>query len=190
MGVMPIAPSLIVALVGEPGCGKVAAARHLEERTGFRRVGFTDRINAMLRVGLNLTDLQLDGDAKHTPLDEMGGVTPVHLKQTLGYEWGRVRVHSDVWVNLWKADVLALAGQGIVVDDIRFANEASAVRALGGTVIRIERPGISRPERASDRHARDIACDTTVVNDKGLGDLYRSLERAIDRARRSPAVAA
>lgn len=176
--------ALVVALIGEPGCGKVAAARHLEERTGFRRVGFTDRINAMLKVGLNLTDLQLDGDGKHTPMDDMGGVTPVHLKQTLGYEWGRVRVHSDLWVNLWRADVLALAGQAVVVDDLRFANEASAVRALGGLVIRIERPGVARPERASDRHARDIACDCTVVNDKALGDMFRAVEQAIDRSRR------
>ncbi|HET9574532.1 MAG TPA: hypothetical protein VFP29_12490 [Methyloceanibacter sp.] len=185
------ASALVVALVGEPGCGKVAVARHLQDRTGFRRVGFTDRINAMLRVGLGLTDLQLDGDEKHSPLDEFGGVTPVHLKQTLGYEWGRTRVDSGLWVALWKRDVEALAGQAVVADDLRFANEASAVRTVGGIVIRIERPGISRPDRASDRHARDIACDLTVVNDKGLGELFRAVEQAIDRARRAaPAVAA
>jgi hypothetical protein len=70
------------------------------------------------------------------------GATPRLLMQMIGTEWGRTRIGSDVWVLLWKAAVDRLDPTvPVVVDDCRFPNEAAAVRAAGGTLVAVERPG-------------------------------------------------
>lgn len=94
----------------------------------------------MLRA-LGLGERYVDGDLKETPHDLLGGKTPRQAMQWLGTEWGRFHFGDDFWINIWRAQVReALFGGRVVVDDVRFANEADAVRALGGIVVRIDCP--------------------------------------------------
>jgi hypothetical protein len=90
-------------------------------------------------------------------------LTPRHALQQLGTEWGR-GCYDNVWVDYAlrvAADLLrnvtrysakngALSGgtninervpQGVVISDVRFINEVDAIRAAGGHVWKIERPG-------------------------------------------------
>lgn len=69
-------------------------------------------------------------------------VSTRHLLQTLGTEWGRSCVAPDVWLNLWRCRVSRLGR--VVVDDVRFPNEAELVRSLGGEVWKLTRPGALR----------------------------------------------
>lgn len=63
------------------------------------------------------------------------------LLQWLGTEWGRESISQTLWVDLWKAKVMEVYNENpskiIVCDDVRFDNEADAVRSLGGHVIKI-----------------------------------------------------
>ena len=66
----------------------------------------------------------------------------------------------------------------MIADDVRFANEAAAVRALGGIVVRLERPGIeSWTSHASELFAFEP--DATVVNDGNRAQLGRRLRAAL-----------
>lgn len=61
------------------------------------------------------------------------------LLQWLGTDWGRATVGPNIWVDLWKASMEDVTKAGLIglCDDCRFDNEAEAVRASGGVVIKI-----------------------------------------------------
>lgn len=168
---------LVVGIVGPAGSGKTVVAKRLESH-GFTRMRFAHQIKAMLKVGLGLTDAQLDGDEKMVPLAEFGGCTPRHIMQTLGTDWGRRMVDGDIWTNAWRRAAAKVEGP-LVVDDVRFPNEAVAVRAAGGVLWRVVRPGLAVGEHLSERLLDSIECDRVIVNDVSLTDLIAKADAAL-----------
>lgn len=157
----PLVPSLplpvartIIAFTGVAGSGKSTAAAHLTRHRGFERVRFAGPLKAMM-AALGCTAPEIDGDRKETPCELLGGKTPRHAMQTLGTEWGRDLIASDLWIRAWQAALARVpAGVPVVVDDCRFPNEAAAVIAAGGVIVRIERPGAGTASvHASEQHA-------------------------------------
>jgi hypothetical protein len=66
-----------------------------------------------------------------------------------------------------------------VVDDVRFPNEAALVRALGGKMIRVVRPGCVLTAHASESQILDLAVDTEIQNVGTLDELFAAFHRAI-----------
>ena len=168
----------LIGVVGVAGSGKTLVAKYLIEQHGFVRRRFAEPLKNMLRVGLGLTDAQLEGSEKMAQLPAFGGCTPRHIMQTLGTEWGRRMIHSDIWVNAWKRSLID-AGDLIVVDDVRFPNEASVIQAMGGTLWRVYRPGLVTHDHASERHQQSIVEDFLLNNATSIADLMRSVELLI-----------
>ena len=167
----------LVGLVGAAGAGKSTAASYLVGR-GFERIRFAGPLKAMMRA-LGLTEAEVDGDRKEIPSPLLGGRTPRQAMQWLGTEWGRQLVGETLWLDLWSRahEAAAARGRMVVVDDVRFANEAARVRAAGGLIVRIERAGAGSTSGASHASERlEFEADATIVND---GDLA-ALERAVD----------
>lgn len=138
--------SNVVAFSGRAGSGKSTAAEALIAR-GFVRIKFADILKDMMRAfyssaGLSRDQIEarIEGDLKERPDYLLGNKTPRHAMQTLGTDWGREMIDPELWVTAWKARAMTIlhGGERVVVDDIRFANEARAVRGLGGTVVRLE----------------------------------------------------
>src|SRR4051794_29167915 len=85
----------------------------------------------------------IEGDLKQEPVEALAGATPRHVMQTLGTDWARDMIAPEFWSRAWTSSAkaaLARGAPGIVVEDCRFPNEAEAIRALGGRIIRILRP--------------------------------------------------
>lgn len=70
----------------------------------------------------------------------------------------------SLWIDAWRRGLEKLALESgsdddedltVVVDDVRFPNEVAAIRALGGAIVRVERPG-SGLTGASSSHAGDL----------------------------------
>lgn len=162
---------MIVGITGLMGSGKTTAARRLIDVHGFTRHRMAGPLKAMLHC-LGLDERHTDGDLKEVPCDLLGGQTPRHAMQTLGTEWGRGLISPDLWISAWRA---TLPEGHVVVDDIRFANEADAVRAAGGIVVRIDRPGLSASEHESER--LDFGADHVIANDGPLARLYHEVDR-------------
>jgi hypothetical protein len=81
--------------------------------------------------------------------------------------------------------VLALPpDQRVVISDVRFGNEASAVRARGGTVIRIKR-GIRPPDvvmdHASERESAALRADHILPNTGSLDQFHGRIDRLVYR---------
>lgn len=91
--------------------------------------------------------------------------------QTLGTEWGRECIAPDVWTRLTLAGASLREGRSVVIDDVRFPNEVVAIRALGGIVVRIERPGLVPEDHPSGTAQAAIVADHTLANDGIVGDL-------------------
>lgn len=165
----PLAPALdtprtIVAFTGRAGSGKSTAAARLVKRHGYQRVRFTGPLKAML-AALGCTSEQIDGSEKETPCELLGGKTPRHAMQTLGSEWGRDLIAPDLWIRAWQAALAHVpVGVPVVVDDCRFPNEAAAIRAAGGVIVAIDRPGAegSAAGHVSEQH--DLPRDETLRN--------------------------
>ncbi len=136
----------IIGLMGYGGAGKSTAAEVLVDQFGFRRTKFAGPLKSMMRALYNSAGMprleierRIEGDLKEVPDDLLQGRTPRQAMQWLGTEWGRGFFGDNLWVDLWAAGLDAT--ERYVVDDCRFPNEAAAIRARGGIVVLVDRPG-------------------------------------------------
>lgn len=175
---------MIVGLCGRAGVGKSTAAHALVER-GFEHRPFARPLKAMLETllleaGASWGEtIDAMGRDKELPCRFLAGVTPRRAMQTLGTEWGRA-LDPEFWTKQWAAGLTP--GADAVADDVRFPNEADAIRRLGGIVVRID--GIARrpAPAAMAAHASEtgqFAADMIVVNDGSPPDLAERLAAAL-----------
>jgi hypothetical protein len=170
-------PRLIGLYSPAPGCGKTTVADLLIEH---QRVSFAAPLKRA--VSYMLSELGLDGfryvyTDKEAIIPELG-VSARHMMQTLGTEWGRACIHPDFWVMIARAEAQRILADGgsVVIDDVRFPNEATMIRELGGELWRIDRPGVSYDgDHSSESGLEDIAPDRVIVNDGTLVQLKEKL---------------
>lgn len=177
-----------IGFCGPAGAGKSTAAERLVQRWRFNRVRFAGPLKAMM-LALGLDPAQVDGDRKEEPSPLLCGRTPRQAMQWLGTEWGRNLIGEGFWIAAWQAAVervspdlnsLSQAVRGVrlvVADDVRFANEAKAIRDRGGLVIRIERPGAgsaSGGDHASER--MDFVPDRIIRNTGDLAAFHKAID--------------
>jgi len=173
----------IVGVAGYAKSGKSTVADFLIGDHGFKRFKFADVLKDMLRA-VGLTEAQVEGDQKEVAVDALCGHTPREAMQTLGTEWGRKMMGDDLWVNLWQDRVqhwLTLHPMNrVIVDDVRFPNELQRVLDLGGTVLRIDRPGVKPTNGHSSETAIDGAAGMiVVVNNGDIHGLHRKAISAL-----------
>lgn len=130
----------VLGLTGAAGSGKNTVADILM-RHGFVNFGFADPVYRAVGAVLGVSTESLrDRDAKEKPIDWLGK-SPRDLLQTLGTEWGRNMVRDDIWIQIAmrQAQETLQNRRGVVLTDVRFQNEAEAIRAAGGTIWRVVR---------------------------------------------------
>lgn len=140
------APRIIGLWSPAPQCGKSTVAHVLKRRLGYQVEPFAATLKAMVVRMLEcagydiVTALKLVHEEKEAPIQALPGAPSArHLLRTLGTEWGRDCVSAELWPVLWQQRCRRHAL--VVADDVRFANEARAVRELGGEVWAVTRPG-------------------------------------------------
>lgn len=162
----------------------------------YNRVRFAGPIKAMLAallfnagVELELVERMLDGDLKETPSSYLQGKSPRHAMQTLGSEWGRNCLGSGLWVSaaIAEANNLRKRGLGVVIDDCRYENEADAITAAGGILVKVVRSGAVRCTEHSSEGALDgWPFDLVVHNDhRSAAAFIRDMAPRVDRLARS-----
>lgn len=184
------------------GSGKSSIADHLVTRHGFTHLSFAEPLKSM--IGSLLLDFgyspqdahHMTHVAKTAPLPEIDKhVDARHLLRTLGTEWGRDCIHSEVWLRCWTSRYQRLQLQGvtrIVVDDMRFPNEAALLDRFGAQLWKVTRPGKQRDtyhtsEGGLDhlKHLSDPTNDYSIGfthiinNDKSLEALYEDVDDVI-----------
>jgi len=171
----------IIGMVGPKGVGKTTFANQLANHTGCQAavLSFADPLRVMaMAMGIESKQLVLP-ELKHEVIPELG-VTPRHVLQSLGTEWGRKCIHPDVWV--WamqrqiERHVAEYQGSGdvlIFIDDCRFANEAQWILNHGGMLIEVERDGVEYTgEHSSEMPMPEEIQDEMFAVDVSAGDKH------------------
>lgn len=157
------AAAKIVALLGVSGSGKSIVTRRLVERHGFTRIRFIDPVRDMLKAGFGLTDEFLDSYQRNQAQARFGGRTLDNMLSSLS-QWSREHVHADACANEWRRRVDAAGSDWIVADDVMRPNEAAAVRAAGGLVVRVTRPNFTPRDHVKAQRLAVIPADMELVN--------------------------
>lgn len=174
---------MILGLTGLAGCGKDTAANHLVAHRGYERRAFADPMRTALYALDPLVRVHGSQHRLSALVDTLGwdqakrGVPEVRrLLQRFGTEVGRTMWGDDFWITQALHGVAP--GDRIVVTDVRFPNEGDAVRALGGRVVRIDRPGagLGGAEGGHATETQFVDADAVVVNDGDLADLAGRLD--------------
>lgn len=185
----------IVGLTGNKGAGKDATGRILEEQ-GFVRVGFGDALKDLCNQLWGISLLQLyDPLLKEVVIPRLG-LSPRQVMQRFGTEVVR-SVHKDTWVMRLVDQVQSgrvrvplpsredplyfgfVDGDKFAVIDVRFHNEAQALRACDGQILRIVRPGCIVDDHQSETELGDILADGVIHNDGSLDDLRFKLKEVL-----------
>lgn len=171
---------ILIGLAGRAGAGKSTAAHYLNAVHGFSRTRFAGPLKDMLRA-IGLSEREIEGDLKEAPCALLGGQTPRFAMMSLGTDWGRDIIHPELWAVIWqeKARWLLAEGVSVSVEDCRFPNEAAAIKALGGYIIRIRAPEPRLPDidHVSEQH--DIPYDISVLNDGPVDVFHARLDGAL-----------
>lgn len=172
----------VIGIAGYKGSGKSTVSNFFVQNYGCHRLAFADPIKKMLSA-LGLSDQQLYGENKEEPTPLLDGHTARYAMQTLGTEWGRMMIGPKVWINAWKyhADKIwqRHPTAAIVVDDVRFCDEADFIRSHGGVVIKVVRPGCASSDHASESQIEDLNSDALIMNTGSVFDLRQAVDQKV-----------
>jgi len=112
----------------------------------------------------------------------MQRMTVRQLLQELGTEGLRKGLHENVWVNALMADYrfpkLSQYNPSYwIVTDVRFPNEAAAIKEQNGLLLRIERPGIKLNDHPSETSLDEYPFEHVIINDGNLNDLINKVRK-------------
>lgn len=161
----------VVGITGYARSGKDSVAATLAGR-GYTRLALADGVRAAAERLNPIFDRRplstwLAALGWETTKTSVPGVR--EYLQALGTEVGREMLGVDVWTRA--AERRMWDGGRFVVPDVRFASEAAWVRSFGGTVWRVERPGVGPVNGHSSESGDGIEPDRVIVNGGSLADL-------------------
>lgn len=168
---------MIIGMSGLKGSGKSTAASFLEGK-GFKKMSFAEPIKRMLAC-IGLTDEDLYGSKKESFNAILDCKTPRYAMQTLGTQWGRDLISSNIWRNIVRNDILQGECNKVVIEDCRFPNEVEMIMDLNGYIIYIDRGGEAE-NHASESQIKSLHKDYAIENFGTVHDLSVILSDIID----------
>jgi hypothetical protein len=191
----------IIGICGRKRHGKDTVGRILQDY-GYLTTAFADPVKrvAMDVYGMSWDQCYGDGPEKEA-IDPRWGLSPRVIMQRLGTEVGR-GIHPETWIKHTLDNVRsAAAGTGFTlrdddgrrfvrahgvaslwaVTDVRFPNEADAVIAAGGVIVKVVRPALGTPtdEHPSETSVDLVGADVTIINDGTIDDLRSRVANAV-----------
>jgi hypothetical protein len=172
-----------IGFAGWARSGKDTAAAYLVENYGYTRMSFAAPMKeALYRLNPRITINNVLGTPIRTGVDIYGwddlkehGPEVRELLQRFGTEVGREMFGENFWVEYALQNVSD--GSKVVVSDVRYPNEADAIKALGGSVWRINRLGVFAANDHASEHALDnYDFDGVIDNSSSISELNRQLE--------------
>jgi hypothetical protein len=176
-----------IALVGPRKSGKSTAAEALIN-AGYTRLSLADPVKDAAVVMVNAFTRSFHVDTVTDCFDrgdiEYSKAVFRPLLEWIGSTFGRDYLETpDRWINMFRERAHRTPGP-IVCDDVRFPNEAGALREMGFLIVRILRPtearmlaldeaGETRDWQPSEEAIEEIVPDYTLHNHGTVDDLQR-----------------
>jgi hypothetical protein len=178
---------LNIAFIGNKGHGKTTAAKYLVNNYGYTRMSFADPVKDItvdmlnvMRDHLHMEHIEIDRGI----LEAWKQYEPVRkLLQLVGTELGRDFFgEEDIWVKQMERkleDVPEIVeNKRVVIDDLRFINEAEMLRERGFTLVLLDRPDVPRivDMHASEQESKFLSPNWHVAT-YSIQELYHALDR-------------
>lgn len=175
---------ILIGLTGKSGSGKSTAADYLWSTAGFLEMAFADRLKEATSVLFGWDRLALDDQEYKAEVCPVWGITRREGLQKLGTEAVRGVFGDDFWIKAWRQVYDQVQGiDNVVVSDVRFFNEADTIRAMGGVIVHIVRPGVETvgvPDHVSESGVEVMPDDYVIMNDGSVEQLYEQLDGLLE----------
>lgn len=103
-------------------------------------------------------------------------ITYRQLMQLWGTEYRRAE-NPNYWLDKTREKIKTLDGL-VLVDDVRYRNEADMIREMGGEVVRVERPGLPESDHISETALDDYGgFSYHIGNDRTIEELKILLDK-------------
>jgi len=174
---------MVIGIAGKAGAGKDTVAkmiaRHLPEAE-FEIVRFADKVKDIvcLLTGCTRKDLE-NQEFKESQLpvewtDDFGTISYRQAMQYIGTDLFRNKFHKDTWVNATMKDINPEL-YNYIIPDVRFKNEADAIRNIGGTIIYVESNTFSSYDHESEIGLEGYNFDIIIHNNSSLEALDKAV---------------
>lgn len=174
---------MIIGLAGKARSGKDTVAEYLVRRYAFRTRAFASSLKYAAWEVFGWSVEHTDGDLKED-MDPYWGFSPRWALQHMGTEAMRNNVCQDVWIKSLYKHIRELPDLDWVISDVRFPDEAKAVKEWGGVLWRIERT--NNPSIGC--HASEVSLDDyedwdeVITNYDGAKDaLFENVDKLIEQ---------
>jgi len=174
----------VIGLTGYAQSGKDTVADILVNKYGYKRLAFADKIREVLyeinpMVGCSPTGYLQDlvnlvgwDKAKQEPQVR-------RLLQDLGVA-ARDLLYTNIWVTTAFSNVSP--GELVVITDVRFENEASIVKTMGGQIWRVKRTGFGPVnDHVSESELDGYKVDQIFLNNGTVEDLEKLVTSRMDK---------
>jgi len=172
---------VIIGLTGYAGSGKDTVAKALRLRHGFYRLSFADKLKELaLRLDPSVYHL-VEAHGWEYAKNELPGVR--EYLQNLGHSVREV-IGEDAWVMATRAQLIGHLQEGhhVVYTDVRYENECAFVKANGGIVVRVERPGVEAVNsHVSDTGISALPTDDLLLNDGTITQLGQKASELVEK---------
>lgn len=200
-------PDIIGLYSPVPGCGKDTIAAHLEHHgyVNIKMAGTLKKMAAVLYTEMGYTENELpellEGPNRGTieifpamavmvPSESQGmvevttpAVTARSVLETLGTDWGRVKVRDFLWTHIVqrKIERALRAGLRVVVTDMRAPNEYDLLKKYNARFLRVTRD--SAPNASShwiNGKLNDFHFHRNISNNGTLAELAEEVDRTLE----------
>lgn len=171
----------IIGIAGIAGAGKDTIGFILEKNYGFSPIAFADTVRQIAAIVASMPLRDYKKLPKEKVIQSLG-ITRRHLEQSLGTDWARDNVDTDIWLNKCKLILRCLKSAGaqrVVITDVQFENEAAFVREYGN-LIHIE-GGFDAADAAATRQhksedgIKSFPNEVTIYNNFDLSHLLQTV---------------
>lgn len=161
---------MIIGLTGLAGSGKDTVAYIMESRHNFSKRAFADNLKSAASKIFDLPLIAFYQQDLKEVVDPYWSMSPREMLQKLGTEACRNVFGENIWIDSMMKALSSerLSTRHIVITDVRFDNEAEAIRKLGGVILHIRSNRKSSLSEAAQLHTSEAGVSWGLLTDYSL----------------------
>ena len=179
----------IIGITGTIGSGKTTTSNILR-KLGFEEYAFASPLKEIATVLKFSHDEIYGSQEQKLAVNKHWGISGREFLQKFGSEICRytlpekipnMKLDGGLWIKLFQIEMETNPGTDYVISDVRFRNEAEAVRKHGGVIIRISRNNKNEDasQHISETEMSSIKPDFEINNNKSLQHLEKEVQRIL-----------